>query len=136
MSRETYRRARARAHSGQPRARVYARVLAPEPLFCGLCGGYIDKRLPRTGPDVHPMSATVDHIRAIIDGGAELDPANLQPAHRRCNLAKEAARRKAHGLATRERGQLDDDEAWADRLLATSSPPAPIPRGFVDEDMP
>ena len=133
MSRETYRRARARAHSGMPRARVYARVLAPDPLFCGLCGRYIDKALPRTGPNVHPWSATVDHKVAIIDGGAELDPANLQPAHRQCNLDKEAERRRAHGQLLAADREAADEVAWAERLVGV---PTIRPRTFVDEDTP
>lgn len=140
VSRATYQRARRRANSGSPRARVYARVLAPDPLYCGLCGGYIDKRLARTGPHVDPWSATVDHIVAVIEGGAELDPANLQPAHRQCNLDKEAeraARVHADGRAADERAE---DVAWAGRLLAAVPRPPDVvvmrPVTAVDEDMP
>ncbi len=102
-ARARYVRARGRANSGRPRGRIYARVLAPNPLICGLCHQPIDKRLPRGGRNPHPRSATVDHIIPVIDGGAELDPSNLQPAHRDCNLAKEAARRAARAAAALER---------------------------------
>ncbi len=39
------------------------------------------------------MGPTVDHIVALHDGGKELDPANLAPAHNRCNAAKENKQR-------------------------------------------
>lgn len=96
--RDRYRRDRARANGGRTRARVYASVLAPDPLYCALCHEPIDKRLPRVpvdGRPPHPMSATVDHRIEIIDGGDPLDPSNLQPAHRSCNEEKERARRAA-----------------------------------------
>lgn len=102
--RSSYERDRARANSGGPRRRVWAAVLAPDPLYCALCGGRIDKRLPRVsrpGRPAHPMSATVDHIREIVEGGDPLDPANCQPAHRRCNEAKEKARQAARLAARR-----------------------------------
>lgn len=100
LQRAAYQRARGRANGGRPRARIYAAVLAPDPLICGLCGERIDKRLPRN----HPWSKTVDHILAIIDGGAELDPDNLQPSHRLCNGLKEAERRR--GVHAREAERL------------------------------
>jgi hypothetical protein len=52
------------------------------------------------------MSATVDHIREIVEGGDPLDPENCQPAHRRCNEEKEAARRAARNAARRA---VDDE---------------------------
>lgn len=97
-ARARYVRARGRANGGRPRARIYARVLAPDPLICGLCLGVIDKRLPRGPTNPHPMSATVDHIIPIYEGGAELDYSNLQPSHRECNLKKEAKRRAGYRL--------------------------------------
>lgn len=79
-------------------------MLAPDPLWCGICGYRIDKHLPATDP----WSRTVDHIVEIIDGGAELDPDNLQPAHRECNNAKESRRKTAQ--AGRRRAWLTDDD--------------------------
>jgi 5-methylcytosine-specific restriction endonuclease McrA len=88
---------------------VFRAVLAPDPLFCGLCGGWIDKRLPRVtirGVPPHPMSAVVDHIREVDQGGDPLDPENLQPMHRRCNEIKEARRRTLSAAARRNEGEL------------------------------
>lgn len=93
--RARYELARRRANAGRPRRRLWAAVLAPDPLYCALCSGRIDKTLQRTGRAPHPMSACVDHIVEIADGGDPLDPDNLQPAHRRCNGEKEARRAAA-----------------------------------------
>lgn len=47
---------------------------------CVICGKRIpDVRWP------HPLSGTVHHIVALARGGPPLDPANLAPAHKRCN---------------------------------------------------
>lgn len=51
---------------------------------CGICGGRVDMKLKH--PD--PGFASLDHVVPIADGGDDLDPANLQLAHLRCNLAK------------------------------------------------
>lgn len=123
--RAKYLRARNRANSGRPRQRVYASILAPDPLWCGLCGYRIDKRLPSTDP----WSKTVDHIIEIIDGGAELDPSNMQAAHRACNLEKEGKRKTAQ--AGRRRAWLDDDEGEHMSVqdvapAQTTSEPVPI----------
>lgn len=109
--RAAYLAARAHADGSRPRRRIYAVILAPDPLYCGLCGEWIDKTLPHT--DL--MSASVDHITAIIDGGLPLDPDNLQPAHLGCNLAKEAERRalRAAGVEpVREGGQMTVERPW------------------------
>ncbi len=50
--------------------------------YC-FCGKPIDSALK--SPD--PMSASVDHIYARVDGGTD-DPANLRAAHRKCNSSK------------------------------------------------
>lgn len=109
VRRSIYERDRARANSGNPRRRVWASVLAPDPLRCALCGELIDKRLPRVsrpGRPAHPMSATVDHIREIVEGGDPLDPDNCQPTHKRCNEQKEKARQAAGRAARRA---IDDE---------------------------
>lgn len=54
---------------------------------CGICGELIDVRLS----GLHPDGPNIDHIIPAIDGGTD-DWSNLQPAHRRCNLAKGAQR--------------------------------------------
>jgi len=64
-------------------------VLHTRPNVCCICGRTIDLRLPGT----HAMGPTVDHIVALHDGGNVLDPANLAPAHNRCNAAKENRQR-------------------------------------------
>ncbi|MDN6706388.1 HNH endonuclease [Corynebacterium glyciniphilum] len=56
--------------------------LAPDPLYCALCGERIDKTLK--WPD--PGCATADHIDAVSRGGHNLGP--LQPAHKLCNEQK------------------------------------------------
>ena len=37
---------------------------------------------------------TIDHIKAISEGGARLDPANLQALCKSCNASKTAKQRK------------------------------------------
>lgn len=62
--------------------RKRARCLAPDPLFCALCGEQIDKSLKTP----HPRSAVADHIDPVGRGGHNLGP--LQPAHKGCNESK------------------------------------------------
>ena len=69
--------------------RMRKQVLHTRPNVCSICGQTIDLRLPGT----HRMGPTVDHIVAIHDGGEALDPANLAPAHNRCNAGKENKQR-------------------------------------------
>jgi len=52
---------------------------------CGICGRKINKRLKHP----HPYSKSIDHIVALSMGGVDA-PINLQPAHLRCNLSKQA----------------------------------------------
>lgn len=51
--------------------------------MCGICGETIDPTLDQD----HPKSLTLDHIVPISRGGAHTY-ANVQPAHRVCNVAK------------------------------------------------
>jgi 5-methylcytosine-specific restriction endonuclease McrA len=48
--------------------------------------------------DPHPLSSTVDHVIALVEGGHPTDRANLLAMHRKCNLDKEEARRKQRAL--------------------------------------
>ena len=59
------------------------RVIAENDI-CAICGKPVDKRL--RFPD--PMSATVDHIIPIANGGHPSDIENLQLAHLICNQVK------------------------------------------------
>jgi 5-methylcytosine-specific restriction endonuclease McrA len=76
-------------------ARVRAQV-AEYGTPCHLCGQPIDLTLHR----YHSRSFTVDHLIALADNGAPLDPANVAPAHRSCNTAKNnkarAMKRRIH----------------------------------------
>lgn len=49
---------------------------------CGICGGKVNGR-----PWPHPLSASLDHIVPLSQGGAH-DLLNVQLAHLRCNVAK------------------------------------------------
>ena len=53
-------------------------------LPCALCGRPIDYTLPPG----HPWCYELDEIIPVSKGGNPLDPANVQPAHRRCNQLK------------------------------------------------
>lgn len=58
-------------------------MLARLGWWCYLCAEPISGRLHY----LHPDALTIDHIVPVALGGSdELD--NLQPAHRRCNVAK------------------------------------------------
>lgn len=71
------------ARNGDMRRKL-RRKLASLGLPCAICGGEIDYSLPSG----HPESFEVDEIVPVSLGGDELDFANLQPAHRRCNQMK------------------------------------------------
>ena len=60
-------------------------VFAASNWQCGLCHEPVDPGLCFP----HPLSASVDHIRARADGGTE-EPSNLQCAHYTCNAWKSA----------------------------------------------
>lgn len=70
--------------------RAYRAVAEQEGFLCALaafnpqCPGVIDYTLPRD----HPYAFCVDHRIPRSAGGARDDPANFQPAHRRCNEAR------------------------------------------------
>lgn len=77
--------------------------LSPGP-YCGDHAGPARRRHPkwarvrRAWLAAHPRceacgapASEVDHITALADGGAELDPANLQALCRSCHRAKTAA---------------------------------------------
>lgn len=78
--------------------RKRARCLAPDPLFCALCGEQIDKTLKAP----HPRSAVADHIDPVSRGGHNLGP--LQPAHKDCN-------EKKYNKTAGERRRSDDAHA-------------------------
>lgn len=52
---------------------------------CQICGQKINKRLEYP----HPRSKSIDHIIPLSKGGADA-PINIQAAHLRCNLSKQA----------------------------------------------
>lgn len=53
-------------------------------LPCAICGHPIDYTLPAGDP----LSYELDEIVPVSLGGDELDPENVQPAHRICNQMK------------------------------------------------
>ena len=53
-------------------------------LPCAICGRPIDYSLPAGDP----WSYELDEIVPVALGGSELDPENVQPAHRICNERK------------------------------------------------
>ena len=53
-------------------------------LPCAICGRPIDYSLPAGDP----WSYELDEIVPVALGGSELDPDNVQPAHRICNEKK------------------------------------------------
>ncbi|MDI3341620.1 MAG: HNH endonuclease signature motif containing protein [Sphaerobacter sp.] len=73
---------RSKGRAGRPWRRARKRAL--EIPICWICGGEINLALPPN----HRLAATVDHFVPLSKGGAELDPANLRPAHRACNSSR------------------------------------------------
>lgn len=59
---------------GAKSQRFVALTLREKGTICALCG--------------LPGADSADHIKPRSKGGAVYDLANLQPAHRRCNLAR------------------------------------------------
>ena len=60
------------------------RIILATQSRCGICGRPVDKTIKY--PD--PMSACIDHIIPIAQGGHPSDMDNLQLAHRCCNASK------------------------------------------------
>lgn len=77
---------------------VRRRVLGGEP--CGICGQPIDLTRPQwttraDGKRIRaPWSLECDEIIPLARGGSPIDPRNVQPAHRACNVRKGAGRAK------------------------------------------
>lgn len=71
--------------TGRTWRRTRAAVLATSNV-CHICGQPIDMRLSGQ----HPDGPTVDHVRALARGGHPTALSNLRPAHRRCNVSKQA----------------------------------------------
>ena len=61
-----------------------ARVLAPQRIWCHLCGEEIDKTLRAP----HPLSASADHVHPVASGGSQHGA--LAPAHLICNSRRQA----------------------------------------------
>lgn len=53
--------------------------------MCGICGRKINKKLKYP----NPLSKSIDHIVPLSKGGND-SPANVQAAHLRCNVGKQA----------------------------------------------
>jgi len=64
--------------------RPYRLAWAATNAPCALCHKPIQYAQHRH----HRESLTVDHIVALMNGGAMFDPTNWQPAHRGCNSSK------------------------------------------------
>ncbi|MFH8405554.1 HNH endonuclease signature motif containing protein [Streptomyces sp. NPDC018019] len=64
---------------------------------CWICGADIDMTLDYRDR----MSWTADHVTPLSLGGDPYDPANLRPAHRRCNSIKGAGRAPVPLVASR-----------------------------------
>lgn len=77
---------RQRLRSGTPPGErvVASEIFARDRWICGLCHKKVDKRLKWP----HKMSASLDHITPLIEGGAHAAH-NLQCAHLLCNWLKQ-----------------------------------------------
>ena len=78
---------------------VRSRAAAGEP--CGICGKPIDLTAQQTYIDPKdgrrkraPWALECDEIVPVRLGGSPIDPENVQPAHRACNIRK-GGKRKA-----------------------------------------
>lgn len=80
---------RSKGRTGRPYRRLRAQVMAL--VRCVYCHLPVDTTL--SGRD--PQGPTLAHLQALIEGGAELDPANTDLAHLSCNVAAENRRRAA-----------------------------------------
>ena len=72
--------------AGRPRRRTRDQVYAEE-THCHLCGNWVDQTLPRW-PKPHPLSASVDELVPVHDGGNPDDRTNCRLAHRCCNTSR------------------------------------------------
>lgn len=101
---EDYARARRAGHHSAEYQRNRRRVLSRRPLYCALCDRPLD---PGRYRHPHDLSATVDHIVEISEGGDPTAESNMQPSHRVCNLEKERRRRaRLEGRTVRPRGAV------------------------------
>lgn len=75
---------------------VRLEVLHRDGWRCQLCGEPIDQHAPPRSA----MSATVDHVVAVVDGGSWYEPENLRAAHLICNSTR-ANRGRAGRAAVR-----------------------------------
>lgn len=71
--------------NGSARRALRRRVAAMR-APCWICGLDIDYGLPAR----HPDSYELDELVPVSKGGDPLDPANVAPAHRRCNQWRSA----------------------------------------------
>lgn len=72
--------ARWAGRKGRPWRTLCAQVYAEE-THCVRCGKHVDQTLPaRT-----PQSRSVDHLTAMVEGGAKLSRENVGLAHLSCN---------------------------------------------------
>lgn len=116
LSWEEYERAAALGRNSAAYKAARRKVLAPDPLWCGWCGG----RIPKHVHYLDDLAPTADHIIEISDGGDPTAVSNLQPLHRLCNLEKERQRRaRLEGRTARPRGRatyrhvsVSDTDRW------------------------
>ena len=73
-----------RVYNTRQWATVRRQVLDRDGWRCQLCGEPIDPHARSRSP----MSATVDHVVAVLDGGSWYAPANLRAAHLVCNSTR------------------------------------------------
>jgi 5-methylcytosine-specific restriction endonuclease McrA len=76
--------------SGKDYRRRFAVVADRDEWTWWLCGGPVDRDLPRD----HREAGTLDHVKALRDGGINA-MTNLRLAHARCNNERDRRRRKA-----------------------------------------
>lgn len=80
---ERKKRALKRGSNHEPYTGNY--IFERDGWICQICGRRINKRLKHP----NPLSKSIDHIVPISKGGADA-PSNVQAAHLRCNLGKNA----------------------------------------------
>jgi 5-methylcytosine-specific restriction endonuclease McrA len=76
-------RRRARIRGGEVEMFTELEIFERDDWICGICHEPIDSTLP----SLDPMSASIDHILAIVNGGNHTR-VNVQAAHLRCNISK------------------------------------------------